>query len=155
MVRAREKQLLKSVGLVGCGEIAVSYLPCLRACGGQVARVFDPDLARAAAITAPGGAAEGAVTCASLDELLACTDVEIVLNLTPVQHHAEVSRAALLAGKHVWSEKPLAQTQQDALELVALAHQRGLELVFSPRSSRLGGRRAALHQLRALHLLLL
>jgi predicted dehydrogenase len=112
-----------------------------------------PDLALATAITAPGGAAEGPVRCATLDELLACTDVEIVLNLTPVHHHAEVSRAALLAGKHVWSEKPLAQTQQDALELVALAHQRGLELVFSPRSSRQGGRRAALHQLRALHLL--
>jgi predicted dehydrogenase len=149
MVGAREKQLLKSVGLVGCGEIAASYLPCLRACGGQVARVFDPDLTRAAAITAPGGAAEGAVRCATLDELLACTDVEIVLNLTPVQHHAEVSRAALLAGKHVWSEKPLAQTQQDARELVALAHQRGLELGCSPLSFWGEAQQTLAHLLRA------
>jgi predicted dehydrogenase len=148
-VRAREKQLLKSVGLVGCGEIAVSYLPCLRACGGQVARVFDPDLARAAAITAPGGAAEGAVRCATLDQLLACTEVEIVLNLTPVQHHAEVSRAALLAGKHVWSEKPLAQTQQDARQLVALAHQRGLELGCSPLSFWGEAQQTLAHLLRA------
>ena len=148
-VRAREKQLLASVGVVGCGEIAESYLPCLAACGGQVARVFDPDEARAAAITAPGGAAEGAIRCATVDELLACTEVEIVLNLTPVQHHARVSRAALLAGKHVWSEKPLAETQQDARELVSLARDRSLELGCSPLSFWGEAQQTLAHHLRA------
>ena len=157
--RRREQSLLRRIGLVGCGEIgtssqhqpregglsmissyvdgadatAGSYLACLRACGGRVTHVHDADASRAAALASTeGGGAEGALVCASLEELLDCKDVAIVLNLTPVCAHARVSHACLLAGKHVWSEKPLAETVEEAQALVELARARGLHLGASP-----------------------
>ncbi|KAB0682100.1 Gfo/Idh/MocA family oxidoreductase [Aureimonas leprariae] len=69
---------------------------------------------------------------ASLDELLADPSVEMVLNLTnPASHHA-VSSAALAAGKHVWSEKPLAMDIGDAQRLVDQASERGLAIASAP-----------------------
>ena len=69
-----------------------------------------PDAARARDIAAAGAVAEGARVCATLEELLGEGSLVIILNLTPVALHASVSRACLEAGKHVWSEKPLAET---------------------------------------------
>ena len=56
----------------------------------------------------------------------------MVVNLTIHEAHAGVSRAALEAGKHVHSEKPLATTREDAAQLVALARGRGLLLACAP-----------------------
>ena len=56
-----------------------------------------------------------------LADLLADDRVEIVLNLTDPRSHFEVSKACLEAGKHVYSEKPLAMTLQEAKALVELA----------------------------------
>ena len=124
--------LSDSARLWRTGEIAQSYVACLAACGGKVSCVFDADTARAAAIVAPGSAAEGATVCATLEELLSSEQVTVVLNLTPVAAHAPVSRAALERGKHVWSEKPLAPSAQQARELVELAARRRLQLGCSP-----------------------
>ncbi|WP_189220194.1 MULTISPECIES: Gfo/Idh/MocA family protein [Streptomyces] len=68
----------------------------------------------------------------SFDELLADPTVAIVVNLTPVTLHHSVSKAALLAGKHVYSEKPLATRLDEASELVRLAGQRSLLLSSAP-----------------------
>jgi len=90
----------------------------------------DLDAERAAAFAARNG---GKVYPA-LDELLADPSVEIVLNLTnPVSHFA-VTKAALGAGKHVYSEKPLATDIARARELVALAASRSLTLASAPCS---------------------
>lgn len=51
-----------------------------------------------------------------------------MLNLTRPNEHFEVSKAALLAGKHVYSEKPLAATLQEGEELVRIAEKQGLLL---------------------------
>ena len=48
--REREQSILRSVGLVGCGEIAVSYVACLTACGGQVTHVYDAGTAYVSSI---------------------------------------------------------------------------------------------------------
>ena len=72
--------------------------------------------------------------CASLDHLLADPDVEIVVNLTNPSSHAAVSRFALEAGKHVYTEKPLASDVESARELVELARSRGLLLSSAPCS---------------------
>jgi predicted dehydrogenase len=71
---------------------------------------------------------------ASCDALLADQGVELVLNLTPPQHHFATSQAALNAGKHVYSEKPLAMDVADAEALVALAAAKGLSLSGAPSS---------------------
>jgi predicted dehydrogenase len=64
--------------------------------------------------------------------LLADPDVDIVANFTPIKAHYEVSKAALEAGKHVYSEKPLVTRMDQARELVALAESRGLRLSCAP-----------------------
>src|SRR5262249_19068502 len=70
----------------------------------------------------------------SLDELLADSRVEVVLNLTNPSSHYEVSRLTLLAGKHVYSEKPMAMRFDEAKELVELAENRRLQISSAPCS---------------------
>jgi len=69
---------------------------------------------------------------ASLDELLADPSIDMVINLTNPSSHFEVSLACLEAGKHVYSEKPLAMQLDQARRLVELAEQRGLGLSAAP-----------------------
>ena len=65
----------------------------------------------------------------SFDELLQDKAVEAVVVATPVPTHAELARRALVAGKHVFVEKPMAMGAEDAESLVALAEERGLALM--------------------------
>lgn len=71
----------------------------------------------------------------SLSDLLADPQVDIVLNLTNPRNHFEVSKAALEAGKHVYSEKPLAMEIDDAKALVALAKEKNLHISSAPCSA--------------------
>lgn len=68
----------------------------------------------------------------SLDQMLADPAVDIVLNLTRPSEHYAVTKAALLAGKPVYSEKPLAATIAEGQELAALAAEKGLALGGAP-----------------------
>lgn len=70
----------------------------------------------------------------SLDAVLADDSVEIVANLTNPDQHYGISRRVLEAGKHVYSEKPLALDLAQAEELVRLANARGLHIVSAPAS---------------------
>ena len=65
-------------------------------------------------------------------ELFADDEIDIVLNLTRPYEHYEVSKAALLAGKHVYSEKPLGATFEEGTELVKLAEEKGLWIGGAP-----------------------
>ena len=67
-----------------------------------------------------------------MKDLLKSDDVDIVLNLTIPEAHAEVSLQALEAGKHVYSEKPLATTVADGVAIVAAAKARGLRVGAAP-----------------------
>ena len=58
--------------------------------------------------------------------------MDIVLNLTRPYEHYAVTKAALEAGKHVYSEKPLGASLAEGRELVALAEQKGLMLGGAP-----------------------
>jgi predicted dehydrogenase len=68
---------------------------------------------------------------ADLDKALARVPCDAVLASLPTAFHAEVARAALLAGKHVIVEKPFAPTVAEAVGLVRLAEERGLVLMVS------------------------
>ena len=116
------------VGVVGCGIIAARYV--------QDAPAFDgwrpvacADLDTASAETF---ADEHGLQQLGVDELIASPDVDLVLNLTPPRAHAPLVQAALAAGKHVYTEKPLAATAAEARDLVAEAQQRGLRLGCAP-----------------------
>ncbi|MGI6155732.1 MAG: Gfo/Idh/MocA family protein [Enterococcus lemanii] len=68
----------------------------------------------------------------TMEEAFADEEVEIILNLTRPYEHYAVTKAALLAGKHVYSEKPLAATISEGEELVALAKAKQLALGGAP-----------------------
>ncbi|WP_369374749.1 Gfo/Idh/MocA family protein [Promicromonospora sp. Populi] len=117
------------VGIIGAGNISTQYLENLiRFPDVEVRFVADLDLARAAAqAQAYGVAASG-----SVDELLAREDIDVVVNLTVPVVHADVGHQILAAGKHVWSEKPLALERDAAVALLADAEARGLRVACAP-----------------------
>ena len=59
-------------------------------------------------------------------------EVEVILNLTRPHEHYEVTRQALLHGKHVYSEKPLGVDMEEAQQLIALAEEKNLRLGGAP-----------------------
>ncbi len=67
-----------------------------------------------------------------IDALLADRSIELVINLTNPQVHYETTHACLKAGKHVYTEKPLAMDLAEAIKLVELAEYNGLMLVSAP-----------------------
>ncbi|MGI6776995.1 MAG: Gfo/Idh/MocA family protein [Acetivibrionales bacterium] len=123
------------VGLVGCGVISDIYL--------QNAQKFDiMDIVACADIIpekAEAKAKEYNIKACSVDELMNDPEIEIVLNLTIPQAHAEVSLAALNAGKHTYAEKPLAVTREDGQKILKLAKSKGLLVGCAPDTF-LGGR---------------
>jgi predicted dehydrogenase len=64
--------------------------------------------------------------------MLAETNAQAVINLTPIQTHLETTLAALEAGKHVYTEKPVASTVRDAEHIRRTAQERGLTVVCAP-----------------------
>jgi len=64
--------------------------------------------------------------------LFADPKVDIVLNLTRPYEHFDVTKAALLAGKHVYSEKSLGASLEEGLELYKLAKEKGLTIGGAP-----------------------
>ena len=116
------------VGLIGCGNISDIYLI-------HAARFRDFAFTACADLNAEAAARQAArygLAARSVKDLLASDDVDIVLNLTIPQAHAEVSLAALDAGKHVYTEKPLATTVADGERIVEAARQRGLAVGGAP-----------------------
>ena len=121
------------LGIIGCGDVALrTYGPGLAPLAGRATAVsvYDPDPVRAECL------AEDLVALGlprptiapTFDALLADQRVAAVLNLTPAPFHHEVNVAALQAGRHVFSEKPLARTVADARAAIDLARERGLTL---------------------------
>ena len=117
------------IGIVGTGNIAGRYARDILAHPEiRLVAATDLDAGRATAF----GAEHGCRVHASVDELLADDEIDIVLNLTVHHAHYEVTRRALEAGRHVYSEKPLALRSIDAADLVELAAARDLRLGCSP-----------------------
>jgi predicted dehydrogenase len=96
----------------------------------QVAACADLDHARASARAHEFGIA----SACSPAEALADETVDVVVNLTPPEAHASVSLEILRAGKHVYSEKPLATTLGAATDLLEEATRRGLRVGCAPDS---------------------
>ena len=119
------------IAIVGCGFVADYYMrtlpnhPHLELLG-----VADKVYARAQKFAAYFDT----VAYHHLDELLTDPRVEMVINLTNPRNHYEVTKAALAASKHVYSEKPLAMAIDQARELVVEAERRGLRLASAPCS---------------------
>ncbi len=127
------------VGIVGCGVISDHYAKNAAAFP-SFEFVACADLSRPSAEKL---AADHGLECVSVDELIADPAIDIVLNITPPVAHFEITRQALAAGKHVYSEKPLALTVADAGELVGEAARNGARLGCAPDTFLSGAFQAA------------
>ncbi len=117
------------VGVIGCGSVSSRYFRHLP--------VYDHLRVLACADAVQGRAlaaaqAYGIPKAYPVSEMLADPDVDLVLNLTPPQHHVPVMLAAIEAGKHTYSEKPLAVEREEGARVVRAAAERGVMAGCAP-----------------------
>ncbi len=118
------------IAIVGCGYVANFYLRTLTLYPEiELLGVMDRDSDLAAKFAQHFGVAH---QYRALEDVLSDSRVELVVNLTNPRSHYAVSKACLEAGKHVYSEKPLAMSFDDAKDLVELAERNGLLISSAP-----------------------
>ncbi|MGB9620255.1 MAG: Gfo/Idh/MocA family protein [Armatimonadota bacterium] len=83
----------------------------------------------------------GARTCSTIDELLAIEEVRGVVIASPNNAHRENAEAAAAAGKHVFVDKPIANTIEDALAIIEVCERAGVVLAVGHNSRRMAGHR--------------
>ena len=123
------------VGVIGCGGISAVHLNCLcRIDGVEVVAVCDikPERALKAREYCRDTRGWEPDTYADWHELIARDDIASVHICTPHYLHAPMAIAALEAGKHVITEKPMASTLEDAHEMIAKSDGR-LGVIFQNR----------------------
>lgn len=122
---------MKNIGIVGIGDISGIYLKNITGTFSELNLVAVCDLKKDRALRAQEKYNIPKVYD-TMYELFEDESIDIVLNLTRPAEHFEVSKGALLAGKHVYSEKPLGASLEEGRELVALAEEKGLMLGGAP-----------------------
>ena len=115
------------VAIIGCGDIFPAYLQGLR----HFPELQLIAIADARTELAQARAHEFDVPAMSVEALLQ-SSAQIVINLTPPSAHHVVCMQILKAGKHVYSEKPLAANFAQAQELIAYAKQAQLRVACAP-----------------------
>src|SRR4051794_19420770 len=122
------------IGVLGAGNISTNaggYMPNMRLISEKVELVAVADTLFQRAQTAQR-ALNIPHAYGSLDDMLEQADIEAVVNLTSIPFHAETNLKILQAGKHCMSEKPLANTVEEADALVEAAESRNLTFVCAP-----------------------
>jgi len=119
-----------TVGVIGCGSVSEKYFPHLKQCPyAELVSVCDVVFERAQNAAAQYQAPNA---YASLEKMLAGAPFELLVNLTNMQNHEGINRTAIEAGKHVWSEKPMANSYAAGKELLARARDKGLRFWGAP-----------------------
>jgi predicted dehydrogenase len=120
------------IGVIGCGDIAgKNYLPGMHQPDRGIALQAACDIvSERAEQAARGFGAEQHF--GDYHQMLAEADINQVVILTPLFTHAEIVRDCLEAGKHVYTEKPLARTREEAEQLLDLAESKQLLLTAAP-----------------------
>jgi len=118
----------RGIAVVGAGAIVqVGHLPAYRRAGLPIAGICDLDPVRAEQVRASFGLPR----TYTLEEILADDSIEVVDVAVVPQAQPDIARRALLAGKHVLAQKPLAVASALGEELVALARAQGRKLVVN------------------------
>jgi predicted dehydrogenase len=125
---AQQKKI--RVGVIGCGSVSGSYFPHLSkspyvelvsACD----IIYERAQKRAAEFNVPN-------SYPHIDKMLAGPPFDLMVTLTDMQEHGRLNKIALNAGRHVWSEKPLANTYREGRELLDLAKSKQLRIWGAP-----------------------
>jgi predicted dehydrogenase len=118
------------VGVIGCGSVARVYFPHLKAspfvelvsaCDIIPSRAAD----RAKQFEVPNQYPD-------IERMLAGAEFDLLVNLTDMQEHERLNRKAIQAGKHIWSEKPIANSLAAGQELLELAKRNGVRVWGAP-----------------------
>ena len=117
------------VGIIGCGQICPNYLSYAHKLPSiEVAACADLEPERAQTMVHEHGAGRAC----SVDDLLGDDDTEAVMNLTHAAAHTDVSLQIIEAGKHLYTEKPLAFDRTDGQRILAAARARGVRISAAP-----------------------
>lgn len=117
-------------GVIGCGSVSHSYLPVLAKCPYvEIVSLCDirPERARNQAERF-----KVAHHYPHIDQMLSGEPFDFLINLTDMQEHEHLNRRGLAAGKHVWSEKPLANSLAAGQKLLRTAREKKLRLWGAP-----------------------
>lgn len=119
------------VAVIGCGSVSNRYIPQLLSSAMiEVVSLCDIKYERAIAINKQYNVK--AQTYPHIDAMLKGVPFDMMVTLTDMQVHGELNKKALLAGKHVWSEKPMANTYAEGKALLDLAISKKLRLWGAP-----------------------
>ena len=118
------------LAVIGCGSVSTQYLPHIsKSPFVELVSTCDiiPERAKKAAVKY-----NIANWYPHIDQLLAGPKFDLMLTLTDMQEHGRLNKQALLAGRNVWSEKPMANTYKEGRELLDLAKSKGLRIWGAP-----------------------
>ena len=122
------QQTMKTA-VVGCGAISDIYLQ------NMINRFQNIEVVACCAKhfeNAKKKAEKYGIKACTYEEILQNTSIEMVVVLTPASTHYELIKQALMAGKHVYTEKTMTVTLEEAKELISLANEKGLYLGSAP-----------------------
>lgn len=129
------------IGIIGCGNISTAYM--------ELSKMFKGIEVHACADMNMDNARQQAeafnLRANTVDELLASDDIDMVVNLTIPAAHFAVSKQVLLAGKHVYSEKPFVLTLEEGRELADIASSKNLRVGSAPDTFLGGAHQLARH----------
>jgi len=119
------------VAVIGCGSVSNRYIPHLQS-SPLIEVVSLCDIKHERAIAQKKQYNVDAETYPNIDAMLKGVPFDMMVTLTDMQLHGELNKKALMAGKHVWSEKPMANTYADGKALLDLARSKNLRLWGAP-----------------------
>jgi len=119
------------VAVIGCGSVSNRYLPQLLSSKSiEVVSLCDIKYDRALGQNKQYNV--NAQTYPNIDAMLKGVPFDMMVTLTDMQKHGELNKIAITAGKHVWSEKPMANTYAEGKALLDLARSKKLRLWGAP-----------------------
>jgi predicted dehydrogenase len=119
------------VALIGCGSVSNRYLPQLLS-SKLIEIVSLCDIKYDRAVDQNKKYNVNAQTYPHIDKMLSGVPFDMMVTTTDMQVHGELNKIALMAGKHVWSEKPMANTYAEGKALLDLARSKNLRLWGAP-----------------------
>ena len=129
---AKENNATKlRVAVIGCGSVSNRYIPHLQS-SAMIDVVSLCDIKYERAVAQKKQYNVNAETYPNIDALLKGVPFDMMVTLTDMQLHGELNKKALMAGKHVWSEKPMANTYAEGKALLDLAKSKNLRLWGAP-----------------------
>ncbi|KIC94679.1 oxidoreductase [Flavihumibacter solisilvae] len=119
------------VAIIGCGSVSNRYIPHLQT-SSMIEIVSLCDIKPERAVNQNKKYNVNAQTYPNIDKMLAGVPFDMMVTLTDMQVHGDLNKKALQAGKHVWSEKPMANTYAEGKALLDMATKKGLRIWGAP-----------------------